>query len=82
MTNLTRLMMLFLTFAFESCAHAEVHFGNNVFIGGHNASNQTFTPQRRGEYYLYEGKPAHPGCVWRANGDGSRTKVCHLQRRR
>jgi hypothetical protein len=61
---------------------AEVRFGNNVFIGGHNASNQTFNSQRRGEYCLYEGKPAHPGCDWRANADGSRTKVCHLQRRR
>lgn len=63
-------------------AHAEVRFGNNVFIGGHNASNQTFNSQRRGEYYIYEGKPAHSGCAWRANGDGSRTKVCHLQRKR
>ena len=63
-------------------AHAEVHFGNNVFIGGHNVSNQTFTQKRRGEYHIHEGQPAHPGCAWRSNGDGSRTKVCDLQRRR
>lgn len=63
-------------------APAEVHFGNNVFIGGHNVSHQTFTRQRRGEYYIHEGQPAHPGCAWRSNSDGSRTKVCHLQRSR
>ncbi len=58
---------------------AEVRFGNNVFIGGHDASNQTFTSQRRGEYYLYDGRPPHQGCAWRNNRDGSRTKVCRLQ---
>lgn len=63
-------------------AHAEVRFGKNVFIGGHDVSHQTFNRQRRGEYYLYEGRPAHPGCAWRSNVDGSRTKVCHLQRKR
>lgn len=62
-------------------AHSEVHFGNNMFVGGHDPSNQTFNSQRRGEYYLYEGQPARPGCAWRNNGDGSRTKVCHLQRK-
>jgi len=67
---------------FLSPAHAEVRFGNNVFIGGHNVSNQTFNSQRRGEFYVHEGSPAHPGCTWRANGDGSRTKVCHFQRKR
>lgn len=61
---------------------AEVRFGDNVFIGGHDVSHQTFNSQRRGEYYIHEGKPAHPGCAWRSNSDGSRTKICHLQRRR
>ena len=64
-----------------SPANAEVRFGNKVFIGGHNVSNQTFNSQRRGEYHIYDGKPAHPGCAWRSYGDGSRTKVCHLQRK-
>lgn len=63
-------------------AHAEVRFGNNVFIGGHNASNQTFDSQRRGLYVIHDGKPAHEGCAARSNSDGSRMKVCHLQRRR
>ncbi|PPD44587.1 MAG: hypothetical protein CTY15_06470 [Methylocystis sp.] len=68
--------------ALTQVAFAEVRFGKDVFIGGHDASNQTFNSQRRGEYYLYNGKPPHEGCAWRANGDGSRTKVCHLQSRR
>jgi len=65
-----------------SSTHAEVRFGKNVFIGGHSVANQTFNCQRRGEYHVYDGKPAHPGCAWRSNSDGSRTKVCHLQRKR
>ena len=60
---------------------AEVRFGKNVRIGGHDVSGQTFNSQRRGEFYIYEGKPKTPGCAWRANRDGSRTKVCHLQRK-
>jgi hypothetical protein len=68
--------------AASSAASAEVRFGDNVFIGGHNVSNQTFTHERRGEYHVYDGRPPNPGCAWRANGDGSRTKVCNYQRRR
>jgi hypothetical protein len=80
MTRLPRLFAVLLAGAFSTApVKAEVRLGNNVFIGGHNASNQTFTSQRRGEYYLYQGRPAHPGCAWRDNRDGSRTKVCHLQ---
>jgi hypothetical protein len=60
-------------------ARAEVHFGRNVFIGGHNVSHQTFNRHRRGEFYLYRNKPRHAGCVWRSNGDGSRTKICRFQ---
>ncbi|MGU3492435.1 hypothetical protein ACLBXM_00200 [Xanthobacteraceae bacterium A53D] len=63
-------------------AGAEVRFGKNVRIGGHDASNQTFNSKRRGEYYIYSGKPANQGCSWRKNRDGSRTKVCHLQRKK
>jgi hypothetical protein len=62
-------------------ALAEVRFGNNVRIGGHDVSNQTFNSKRRGAYYIYNKTPANEGCTWRSNGDGSRTKVCHLKRK-
>jgi hypothetical protein len=60
---------------------AEVRFGNNVRIGGHDVSNQTFNSKRRGEFYIYNNTPRNEGCRWRSNGDGSRTKVCHLKRK-
>lgn len=63
-------------------ATAEVRFGKNVRIGGHDASNQTFDRQNRGEYTIHEGKPPLEGCYLRRNADGSRTRVCHLQRKR
>ncbi len=76
---------LFLVFAMPlSIAHpaaADVHFGNNVRIGGHDVSNQTFTKKRRGLYYIYDKTPPNPGCSWRNNGDGTKTKVCHLKRK-
>ena len=62
-------------------AAAEVRFGKNVRIGGHDVSNQTFNSKRRGEYYIYNQTPANEGYRWRSNGDGSRTKVCHLKRK-
>ncbi len=62
-------------------AQAEVRFGKNVRIGGHDASNQTFNSQRRGRYYIYNKTPPNEGCRWQANRDGSRTKVCHLKRK-
>jgi hypothetical protein len=61
---------------------AEVRFGKNVRIGGHDVSNQTFNKKRRAEYYIYKNKPKNEGCRWRKNADGSRTKVCHLQRKK
>ncbi|KUL96224.1 hypothetical protein DK26_04955 [Bosea sp. WAO] len=61
-------------------AAAEVRFGNNVRIGGHDASNQRFDRRNRGVYHLYEGRPRNPGCSWRSDGRGGRVKVCHLQR--
>ena len=61
-------------------AAAEVRFGNNVRIGGHDASNQRFDRRNRGAYHLYEGRPRNPGCSWRSDGRGGRVKVCHLQR--
>ncbi len=62
-------------------ADAEVRFGRNVRIGGHDVSNQTFNRQRRGKFYIYNTTPRNEGCRWRMNGDGSRTKVCHLRRK-
>lgn len=60
-------------------AAAEVRFGKNVRIGGHDVSNQTFTKKRRGVFYIYDKTPPKPGCHWRDNGDGSKTKICHLK---
>jgi len=65
-------------FAFP--AAAEVRFGNNVRIGGHDFSHQTFDAKRRGRIYLYDRKPRREGCVWKADGRGGRVRVCHLQR--
>jgi hypothetical protein len=62
-------------------AMADVRFGKNVHIGGHDVSNQTFNSRRRGAYYIYNKTPANEGCSWRSNSDGSRTKVCHLKRK-
>ena len=67
--------------AAASPASAVVRFGKNVRIGGHDVSNQTFTKKRRGLYIIHNNKPKRPGCAWRNNGDGSKTKVCHLQRK-
>jgi hypothetical protein len=68
-------------FDFVPDASAEVRIGKNVRIGGHDVSNQTFNKKRRAEYYIYNYKPKNEGCRWRKNRDGSRTKVCHLQRK-
>ena len=62
-------------------ASAEVRFGRGVRIGGHDVSNQTFNRQRRGEFNIYNATPPNAGCRWRANRDGSRTKVCNLKRK-
>jgi hypothetical protein len=62
-------------------ATAEVRFGRGVRIGGNDVSNQTFNRQRRGEFNIYNTRPRNAGCRWRANRDGSRTKVCNLQRK-
>lgn len=60
-------------------AQAEVRFGGHVYIGGHNVSHQTFNRHRRGVFYLYNRQPHPAGCIWRRNGDGSRTKICRFQ---
>lgn len=63
-------------------AAAEVRFGKNVRIGGNDVSNQTFTKQKRGKFVVHETAPKNAGCVWRKNSDGSKTKVCNLQRKK
>lgn len=68
-------------FAVPQDISAEVRLGKNVRIGGHDASNQIFDRKRRGKYHIYKGKPAKPGCTWKRNSDGSKTKTCHLQRK-
>ncbi len=60
---------------------AEVRFGKNVRVDGHDFSNQTFNKKRRGRIYIYEGKPKNEGCTWKRGRDGARVKVCHLQRK-
>ena len=61
---------------------ATVRFGNNVRIGGHDVSNQTFDRKHRGLYILYDRKPPREGCRRHADGRGGSVKVCHLRRRR
>ncbi|HEV2509809.1 hypothetical protein [Bosea sp. (in: a-proteobacteria)] len=79
-TCLLALAALALPLAVATPAAAEVRFGNNVRIGGHDASNQRFDRRNRGVYHIYEGRPRNPGCSWRSDGRGGRVKVCHLQR--
>lgn len=74
------LTVLALPLAMTVPAVAEVRFGNNVRIGGHDASNQRFDRRNRGVYHIYEGRPRNPGCSWRSDGRGGRVKICHLQR--
>lgn len=77
---LLALAALALPMAVAAPAAAEVRFGNNVRIGGHDASNQRFDRRNRGVYHIYEGRPRNPGCTWRSDGRGGRVKICHLQR--
>ena len=79
-TSPLALFALTLILAVAAPATAEVRFGNNVRIGGHDASNQRFDRRNRGVYHIYEGRPRNPGCTWRSDGRGGRVKVCHLQR--
>lgn len=82
MTRLTLAVMALTGVALAAApAAAEVRFGKNVRIGGHDVSNQTFDSKRRGEFYIHKSKPKHPGCYTRKNADGSRTKVCHWMRK-
>jgi hypothetical protein len=78
--RLLALLALTSPLAVAGPAIAEVRFGNNVRIGGHDASNQRFDRRNRGVYHIYEGRPRNPGCSWRSDGRGGRVKICHLQR--
>ena len=64
-----------------SCpASALVRFGNNVFIGGHDFSHQTYDRTHRAIVHLYNRTPPGAGCRWRPDGHGGRVKICHLGR--
>lgn len=66
--------------ALSSGTSAEVRFGRNVRVGGHDFSHQSFNRKRRAEIYLYDRTPSQSGCVWRADGRGGKVKTCHLRR--
>lgn len=63
-------------------ATAEVRFGNNVRVGGNDVSNQTFTKQKRGKFIVHERTAPKAGCSWKQNRDGSKTRVCHLVKKK
>ena len=54
---------------------AEVRFGNNVFIGGHNFSHQTYNRHHRLHVTLYDHPIRGAGCVTRGS-----VRTCRLQR--
>lgn len=81
-TTIAAAIMTTMIVLLPATSHGEVRFGKNVRIGGHDASNQTFTKKRRGLYILHDKKPKKAGCRWVDNRDGSRTKVCHLKRKK
>lgn len=66
-------------------APAEVRFGRNVRVGGHDFSNRTYTKDRNAVIHLYKGKPRNAGCHWVHHRDkagrptGRKTQVCNLQ---
>jgi hypothetical protein len=74
--------LLVMGLAAASPASAEVRFGANVRVGGHDFSHRSYDRKRRAVIRLYDRRPARPGCVWRADGRGGRVQLCDLQRRR
>lgn len=62
-------------------ALAEVRFGSNVRVGGHDFSNRTYDRKNRAIIHLYDRAPRRPGCSWRADGRGERIEICHLRRK-
>lgn len=67
--------------AFTTPALAEVRFGRNVRVGGHDFSNRTYDRNNRAVIHLYDHAPRRAGCAWRADGRGGRVQVCHLRRK-
>lgn len=74
-------VLVFSFAAFALPAFAEVRLGKNVRIGGHDASNQTFDKNNRGEYIIHDKQPKNAGCKILKNKDGSKTKVCNLKKK-
>lgn len=66
-------------------ASAEVRFGKNVRVGGHDFSNRTFNKNRNAVIHLHNNKPRNAGCQWVIHRDakgrptGRKTQVCNLQ---
>jgi hypothetical protein len=56
-------------------AAAEVRFGNNVFIGGHNFSHKTYNRHHRLHVMRYDHPIRGAGCVTRGA-----VRTCRLQR--
>jgi hypothetical protein len=86
--TLSLALLCLVLIAGHSSASAEVRFGRNVYIGGHNFSHQRYGPNRRLMVKLYRGNPRNAGCRWYPAGAryaGRRltasTRICHLQRR-
>lgn len=69
-----------LAVSFSTPAIAEVRFGRNVRVGGHDFSNQSFNRHRRAVIHIYDRTPSRPGCIWRSDGRGGKVKICHLRR--
>jgi len=75
-----RVLALLALLTTMSTVQAEVRFGRNVRVGGHDFSNQSFDRKRRAVIHLYDRTPRQPGCVWRSDGRGGKVKTCHLRR--
>lgn len=81
MVSMVRLILCTAAIAMAVPTQAEVRFGENVRIGGHDFSHQTFNARKRGVIYLHKTRPAREGCVWKSDGKGGRVKLCHLKDR-
>ncbi len=61
-------------------ATAEVRFGRNVYIGGHDFSHQRYDRKHRAVIRLYDRRLRREGCASRSDGRGGRIKICHLRK--
>lgn len=78
---LARVFLMFvLALPVATTAGAEVRFGSNVRVGGHDFSNRTYNRDRRALIRLRERQPRRPGCVWRTDRRGGKVQVCDLRR--